>query len=360
MRLLFVGTVKGGGGIESHFITLSRAMVAAGHEVAAVVHPDSVIRRGLDGSGVEIFPGVFRNAFDPRGFRAVSRAIRRFKPDWVIGSYSKEYWPLVAVTRLHGVPLALFRHMDFPMRFLTHRFIPRLAQRFITISAYMRDTQIARGVDARHLHFLYNPLIAEDFVVDAAMRLRCRAESGWVADEVVVGFVGAMHPDKGIFTLFEAVSQVMRVRPQVRMLWVGRGPAQDELAARIDASEFADRHVRLGWSDDVRQCYARMDVLAVPSVSNETFGRVSMEAQACGVPVLCSTRGGIPESLHPGETGALVPPGEVPAWREAILGMVDDAQQRGRMGAAGPRWVAAQFGAPIIARQLAELLSTPE
>ena len=94
MKLLFVGTNRGGGGTESHFVTLARTMQELGHEVHAIVFPGSPIHIGLQGSGVVMHDGVFRNAFDPRGFRAVWRVAKQFKPDWIIGSFSKEYWPL--------------------------------------------------------------------------------------------------------------------------------------------------------------------------------------------------------------------------------------------------------------------------
>src|ERR1035437_1885308 len=112
MKLLFVGTHNGGGGTESHFVTLAKAMLAAGHEVAAVVRYDTPIHNGLLGSGVQLYNGVFRNAFDPRGIIAVWRACGEFQPDWIVGSFSKEYWPLAIIARLRGVKLALFKHMD--------------------------------------------------------------------------------------------------------------------------------------------------------------------------------------------------------------------------------------------------------
>ncbi|HEU0187894.1 MAG TPA: glycosyltransferase family 4 protein [Gallionellaceae bacterium] len=86
------------------------------------------------------------------------------------------------------------------------------------------------------------------------------------------------------------------------------------------------------------------------------FGRVSVEAQACGVPVLCSDNGGIPETLQPGTTGLLLPPGDVAAWRDAILALANDAELRRKMIAAGRGWVDSHFSAPVIARQFVELL----
>lgn len=356
MRLLFVGTNKGGGGTESHFVTLARAMSAAGHAVAAVVRPGCPIAQGLQGSGVDLYPGVFKNVFDPRGYRAVWRAARRFRADWIVGSFSKEYWPLAGLSHALGVPLALFKHMDFPMKPATRRFIPRLAGRFIVISDFMRERFIARGVPADYLQVLYNPLDLAYFQPDPGLRRQARAELGLHEDDVLAGFIGALHPGKGIFVLADALDQAMDRLPRLKALWVGEGPAAADFARRLAASPHAERHVRRGWSQDVRPFYAAMDLLAMPSIESDTFGRVSIEAQACGVPVLGSQLGGIPETMLPGDSGLLLPPGAVEAWRDAMLALAQDAPRRQRMGQAGAAFVRDRFSAPVIAEDFRRLL----
>ncbi|HEY6093337.1 MAG TPA: glycosyltransferase family 4 protein [Gallionellaceae bacterium] len=356
MRLLFVGTNRGGGGTESHFVTLARSLHDAGHEVAAVVYPGAPISIGLQGSGVQLIDGVFRNAFDPRGFSTVWRTCSSFQPDWIIGSFSKEYWPLALLARLRGIRLALFKHMDFPMRPATNYFIPRLATRFIVISDFMRKRFIARGIPPERLQVLHNPLDLAHFQLQPGQRDESRARLGYGESDVVLGFVGALHPDKGIFQLADSLNQAMAQNPHIKAMWIGEGPGDAELKARIQTGGFAERHTQHGWTPDVRPYYAAMDMLAMCSVGGETFGRVSVEAQACGVPVLCSDNGGIPETLQPGTTGLLLPPGDVAAWRDAILKLAQDAALRKQMAAGGREWVAQQFSAPVIVRQFGVLL----
>ncbi len=356
MKLLFVGTHYGGGGTESHFITLSKAMRAAGHEVAAVVRPDTPIHNGLAGSGVKLYSGVFRNAFDPRGIIAVWRAVSAFEPDWIIGSFSKEYWPLAVIARLRGVKLALFKHMDYPLRFLTHHFIPRLAHRFIVISKFMRANFIARGVDAARTQMLYNPLDLDYFKPDPQLRKTSRAQFGYADDDIVVGFIGAMHPDKGMLPLCDALNQAMAIMPNIKAIWVGDGLAVQDLKAKIQHGGFAAHHIWHTWAKDVRPYYAAIDMLAAPTLVTETFGRVSIEAQASGVPVLCSNLGGLPETLEPDITGKLLPVGDVAAWRDAILNLAGDAQLRRQLQEKGRDWVAQKFSTAVIAKQFTELL----
>lgn len=356
MKLLFVGTHFGGGGTESHFITLAKAMHAAGHEVAAVIRPDTPIHTGLLNSGVKLYFGVFRNAFDPRGIRAVWHACGEFQPDWMVGSFSKEYWPLAIIARLRGVKLALFKHMDYPMRPATRHFIPRLAHRFIVISNFMRDNFIARGIDPARIQMLYNPLDLEYFKPDELLRKTSREQFGYTEDDIVVGFIGAMHPDKGMLPLCDAINQAMAQLPQLKAVWVGDGLAVKDLNSKIQNSAFAARHLWHTWAKDVRPYYAAMDILAVPTLVTETFGRVSIEGQACGLTVLCSNLGGLPETLDPDITGRLLPVGDVPAWRDAILELAGNAQLRKQFHDNGRERVKQKFSSSAIAKQFTSLL----
>ena len=86
------------------------------------------------------------------------------------------------------------------------------------------------------------------------------------------------------------------------------------------------------------------------------FGRVSIEAQASGVPVLCSDIGGIPETLSPGVTGLLLKPGDIPAWRDAIIALAGGIKLRKSMAENGREWVNSHFSAQVIGNQFEKLL----
>lgn len=356
MKLLFVGTNRGGGGTESHFVTLARTMHEAGHSVAAIVFPGSPIHTGLKDSGVLLHNGVFRNAFDPRGFGTVWSVSRKFQPDWIVGSFSKEYWPLAILARLLGVKLALFKHMDFPMRPATNYFIPRMADRFIVISDFMKKKFMTRGVMAEHMRVLYNPLNLDYFKLDPGLCLITRHSLGYDEEDIVIGFLGALHPDKGFLQLADAVNQAMLKIPTLKAVWLGDGRGAAALDAKINTGEFSSRHTRLKWTPDVRPFYAAIDMLAMPSVESETFGRVSIEAQASGVPVLCSDIGGIPETLLPGVTGLLLTPGDIALWRDAIIELAYNTEKRREMAIQGRDWVERRFSAPVIGRDFEALL----
>jgi glycosyltransferase involved in cell wall biosynthesis len=357
MRLIFVGTSAAGRGTETHLVSLARAMAEAGHNVIAVAHPDGYVARQLGAARIPVEPGIFRNALDVRGAGAVLRAARRLRPDWLVGSFGHEYWPLLALGRLTGTRVALFRHVNSPLKPLTRRFVPRLADRFIAVSAAMRTHLIEQGVDAARIQLLYNPLHLCQFRPDRELRADTRTALRLGDDEVLVGFVGLLDEAKGAFRLAEAFNSAMRIEPRLRALWVGQETAHARLVSAI-APELRDRHTVRGWVADVTPWYAAMDVVAIPSEWLEPFGRVSIEAQACGVPVLASRLGGLPETLEDGTSGRLLPPADVASWTAALVDIARmPAERRRQMGSAGARLVAQRFDARIICLQFAALLA---
>lgn len=356
MRLLFVGTSPGMRGTETHLVSLARAMARAGHEVRAVAHPEGYVARELRSEGLAVEPGVFRNAVDPRGARAVLRAMGQAHPDWLVGSFGHEYWPLLALGRSRGVRVALFRHLNAPLKPTSRVLLPRLAHRFIAVSESMRSLLVSRGVAPERVQLLYNPLDLEHFAPAPAARERTRAELGLAPEDVLVGYVGPLDAAKGAWTLAEAFNQAMPASPRLRALWVGPESAHARLRERL-APALQSRHVLRGWTSDVRPFYAALDGLAVPSELLESFGRVSIEAQALEVPVLASRRGGLPESLEEGRSGWLLPPGDVAAWSGALGDFAAlPAERRGEMGRAGRRFVTERFSLPLIAARFAALL----
>ena len=343
--LLWVGTNPGGGGTETHMITLSRALAEQGVEMHCLVHPQGRIAQALETAPVTRHLGIFRNSADPGGIRALRRAIHNVQPDWVIGSFSKEYWPLALVSRSAGRPLALFRHMDLRLRPGTRWLLSHAPLRLFAISDYLRERLVLQGVPRKRVEVLANPLRLADFQSDPAGRVTRRRALGLADADFLVGFVGAWHRGKGVFLLADAIDAAHAANSRVHGLWLGGGAHEADLRARLRDKPW---HHLLGWQDPVTPWYSVMDILALPSIEPDTFGRVCLEAQACATPVLGAAMGGIPESFAADRTGLLLMAGATVEWRDAILRLVADVPLRARLAAAGPDYVR-RFDASIVA-----------
>ncbi|MFC4763011.1 glycosyltransferase family 4 protein [Dyella koreensis] len=356
MKFLFVGTNPENTGGATHFVALAQALVEVGHSVDVVAYPGGLIAKELAHSEVRLYGATFRNAYDLRGYAKVMAAAKQSKPDWLVGNFGKEYWPLIVMGRLLGVPVALFRHRTPPMKRLSAYLIPRLAQRFFAVSNYARQAYLDRGVPAGLVRVLYNPVNLARCRPDARKRGATLQSLGIDDEAIVLGYSGRMHGGKGIFTLLEAATAAMAEEPRLHCLWVGDGPEAQDLRARVAAGPVATRHHFLGWTHDVSPYYSAMSMLAFPSIAPETFGRVSIEAQASGVPVLASNVGGVPETLRPDVTGVLLPPGDADAWRRAILKMCNASFQR-PMAEAARLYVQEHFSTAVIADEFVKILA---
>lgn len=357
MKLLFASTGRDRAGGAAYFLSLAQAMADAGHHVEALADGDQYIAHKLDEVGITWHHARFRNVMTPSANRALAAAIRRMQPDWLLnGSSGKEYWSLITHGKMHRIPVALFRHSARPMKRLSGYFLPRLAQRFITDSNFVKTVYMKRGVPAERVQWLHDSVDTVRFCPDAERGRKLRNELGIGDDAIVVGNVGRMYFGKGVRCLQQALAQAMQTEPRLHALWIGDGPEVDGLRRAIRTNGNEQRHHFLGWRTDTWRCYNAMSMLAFPTMMQEAFGQVSIEAQASGIPVLGSRIGGVPEGMDHGKSGLLLPVGDVDAWRDGILALCNDADRQ-RMGTAARMFVERHFSLPVIAESFARLLT---
>ncbi|WP_075322101.1 glycosyltransferase family 4 protein [Acidithiobacillus albertensis] len=351
-RLLWVGTNPGGGGTETHMITMCRALADVGVDMHVFVHPRGHIGEALSGSLVKLHYGAFRNSADVPAMRKLWKIIRHVQPDWLIGSFSKEYWPLAILSRMSGCPLALFRHMDLRLRPSTRWLLSHWPLRLFAISEYLRRRLIEQGIPPARVEVLLNPIHLTEFHRDAEARHNRRRDLGLTDADFLLGFVGAWHRGKGVFMLADAIDAAHAQNAHVHGLWLGGGAHEETLRSRLANKPW---HHVLGWQNPVMPWYSVMDALALPSIEPDTFGRVCLEAQACGTPVLGADIGGIPESFVDGQGGWLLPAGDVVRWENALLSLLADPALRENFADAGPVYATGFASENIACKFLQEL-----
>ena len=164
-----------------------------------------------------------------------------------------------------------------------------------------------------------------------------------------VGCLGRIRHQKGTDVFVDAMIQVARDRPDVGAIVMGRavgrhGTFLATLRQRVREAGLAQRilfppEVPPSQTPD---WYAALDVFVAPQ-RWEGFGVTPLEAMAAGVPVVATTVGAFPELVVPGETGALVPPGEVGPMQAELARLLDDEGLRSWMGANARNHVARHF-----------------
>ena len=171
---------------------------------------------------------------------------------------------------------------------------------------------------------------------------------------VTVALVSRMLREKGVLDAVAAI-RLLRARGMpVELLLAGptdidnRGSLSVDLLSSLGAEAGIDW---LGPVADVREVWRRASIAMLPSTYGEGVPKALLEAAACGRPIIATDVPGCREVVRPGETGILVPPGDITALAAAIEALAGDPARRVRMGAAGRARVESDFAEDIVVRK---------
>ena len=260
--------------------------------------------------------------------------------------YANQYFdaPLAAgLGLLTGIPVVCHLRIECPA-YLSRQYRWGLMHctTLIAISKDTKDTYVAAGIPEEKIQVIYNGIDIEAFVPrprqtrDGHRPLRIK-------------FFGRLSPDKGIEILIQAY-QLLDVKDHLIELHIvgsvrdapGRLTYLEDLkrlaGCYLDKGIFFKSHCA-----DIRDELAGADLVVVPSIWREAFGRVLIEAMAAGIPVIASHTGGMPEVLSPRFKDHLVPREDVPALAAAISRFVNWRQTLPELGMQSREWVMARF-----------------
>lgn len=185
--------------------------------------------------------------------------------------------------------------------------------------------------------------------------------AGLGAGRRLIGFVGRLSEEKGLDTLVRAVAR-LPVDDPVSLVVVGDGPFAASLDALVDELGIRSRVLRLGYvpHDQVAAYYSAFDLLVLPSRTRpnwrEQFGRVIIEALACGTPVVGSSSGEIPALIRSLGGGAVFPEGDAAALASVLANLLARPALRAELAARGRKEVLVRYGNRTLAARFAELV----
>lgn len=280
-----------------------------------------------------------------------------FAPDGLLALPLAEALGVPLVTTLHGYDVSRSRRRMLGsgrlswMRYAL--FAGRLARRgnlFLAVSEALRSKALAAGYPAERTITHYNGVDRAAF-----RRASDRPEPGLILH------VGRLVEKKGTAILIRALAAARERQPEARLVVLGEGPLRPRLEAQAAAHGLAHAVSFLGSRppEDVAAWMARAWLLAAPSLTAgdgdaEGLPTVVVEAAAAGLPVIGSDHSGIPEAIVDGETGFLVPEGQVEPLAARIGELLGARGLRASMGKAARAMAAEKFDS---ARQMAILES---
>ncbi|HEV2769303.1 MAG TPA: glycosyltransferase [Solirubrobacteraceae bacterium] len=219
------------------------------------------------------------------------------------------------------------------------RALAPLTARILCVSEDERREANAAGLGGRgRLRVVHNGCAGCDDSISSDPRLAALREAGPVA-----GAVAVLRPQKRLDLLVDAAPEVLRRVPAARVAIIGNGPLAAPLRERAERRGLArePRFHFLPFAPPVERYLSALDVFVLPS-DWEGLSIAVLEALACGVPQVATDVGGTGEAVT-GDTGVLVPPGDAGALAEALVGLLQDEEQRQRMAEASVRRHRASF-----------------
>ena len=359
MRILQISSAQSLGGGERHLADLANGLTRRGHDVYVVLRPNSPLRQELhELSDQNITTLSLRNSLDAKSAQDLSRLVRRNKIQIVHAHMARDY-PLAAYAtrRNPGSKLIVTRHVLFPLGRL-HRITLSRAARIIAVSQAVASQLLAAGLTrAEKISVVLNGIDTARFAKARADFKRQEFLDRWKlpADRRLVGTVGELTPLKGQEEFLRAASQLLQQLPQTHFIIAGLDHSRgnqyrmqlEQLIKELDLTE----HVSLvGWLEDLDQLYCAVDVF-VSASHTESFGLAIAEAMASRTAVVATETAGAGELVEAGETGLLVPIGDVDKLAESISLLLRDKDERVRLGGAAQQSALKNFS---IERMIAE------
>jgi glycosyltransferase involved in cell wall biosynthesis len=355
-RVLFLDHSAQLGGAELSLLDLARNLPAcrvllfadgpfrqrlaeAGVAVDLIRAPDRVmgVRRESRLHALTALPGILRLAARvaaiARGFDVIHCNSQKA---FIVGSLAGVIARRPVIWHLRD----MLTHSSFSgfNRKVTVALANRVAALVLTNSRATAEAFAAVGGDQQKAAVLYNGI---DFPVPAGVP-GLRGQLGLAEGAPVLGCFSRLSPWKGQHVLIAAAAALRRRHPQLAVLLVG-SPLFDEDAYaaelhRLVAQLGLQEQVRfLGFRADVAELMALCDVVVHTSVEPEPFGRVIIEGQQAGKPVIATQGGGADELVAHGETGLLVPPGDAEVLAAAVEQLLADPSLAGRLAEQGRR-----------------------
>lgn len=363
LRIAGIDPERAFSGGETQVMGLTLALQRAGHRAELICDPDGALwQRALE-AGMVCRPLSVRNSIDvAAGLRL--RALLTHQAYDVVHFHTARAHALAPFARGRARALVVTRRMDYrPNRLFAPWLYNRAVDGVAAISAGVADALARGGVARQRIAIIPSGIDCAHFTPpEASVRAHARTKLGLRADELAIGTMGTLTERKGHRVLIEAMALALdrgdkaaeASGARVCGFIAGAGPLEPALAAEIHRRGLEPRVRMLGHVSDARSLLWALDIFVMPSLK-EGLSIAVLEAMACGLPVIASTVGGLPEAVEDGLTGMLVEASNARILADAITKLGATPERREAMGAAGRARSVARFGIEAMARRTLEL-----
>jgi glycosyltransferase involved in cell wall biosynthesis len=277
-----------------------------------------------------------RYYYTPFGRSNCSRAYSPLRCGLCGSLVSPRHWTNGLYAMLHQT------FVKFNMRFKLARQIPHL----VVLSDFMRKNLMRNGFDASCITVLPP-------AIHLPSDCRLPDSTHFKNEPPCIGFVGQLLRGKGADVFLATLQELKKQGKKFQAFIAGDGPDRGMLENIMAATGL---YVEMPGFVAPQEWYSRCDILLLPFRWQEPFGLVGAEAAANAVPVVASELGGVRSWMKPGETGLIVPPGDVAAFASAVGQLLDDPALCARLGRNARDYAMEQFSLSRFLKNIADLI----
>ncbi len=348
MKILHVVRALQVGGLERVVVDLVDACRKLGDEVwIACLHEKGVW--GRDAPDVMVLKGASRLA-KARELAVIARA----KNIDIMHSHNPEPQMVAALSQyFHRTAFVHTKHgRNYPgnwRRVWMNRWLHHRCDATVAVSH--DAATVARNIEhcaPQKLHVIHNGINTTFFQpIARGPVLNFRHAHGIDERAFVVGSIGRLSPEKNYAGLIEAIAILRPTMPALKFVLVGDGPEATALQQKCKEHALEQTCIFAGEQDDIRAWVSAMDVFVLNSTT-EGLSMTLLEACACGVVPVVTDVGGNREIVESGQSGLVVPSGDIQALCTALQQLYADPGQRRRLAACARDHVTASFSQDVM------------
>ena len=336
-------------GAEQHLINLASNLDNRGFEVliCCIKKPGKLGERFKEVGG-DIICLKRRSIYDLRIMLDIHRLIKRNGFD-IVHTYLFGFHYLAGIpARLCGVPVVISSRREIAVwKKRHHRFLENLGNRFtdkvVSCSRAAREFAVgSENLPGEKILTIYNGVDLKKFFPRPPSACILE-EFGLGKEDKIIGMVTKFASVKDPETLLKAVNEIRKTYPRIKCLLVGDGPLKESLKLKVESLKLGNNIIFPGKRNDITRILSIMDVFVLTSLI-EGLPNTILEAMACGLPVVATNVGGIPEVVENGKSGILVEPRDYSSIADAVVNLLENANLRKEMGARGREIVERKFG----------------
>ncbi len=374
MKIVHVITRLIIGGAQENTLLSCEGQHDRGHDVTLItgpgIGPEGSLMERARGWGYRVIEiDAMRRSILPlkdwQTYRTLVRILRDLKPDVVHTHSSKAgilgRWAArkagvpVIIHTIHGLAFTASTSslVNGVYRQLERQAAP-LTTRIVCVADAMAEQSLRAGIGRPEQYVtVYSGMETAPFLNPPIPRNQMRERLGLCPEDVAAGTIARLFDLKGHDDLLDIAPELCARFPNLRFLWIGDGALRSRFEQRIAAMNLRDRFILTGLvkPQEIPALTGAMDLLVHPS-RREGLARALPQGQLAGCPVICYDIDGNAEGLIDGQTGFALPPFDQRQLADRIARLVEDADLRHQMGAAGRAFALQRFDKHVMVEAL--------